>query len=136
MTTIDTSMCTESAHELYFTTDESQGEREERVDSLRCKLDWNRPVLNTLYKSDEKKVEKRMKALDATVNAEVGGTITWGGSDGTKASGYASGSAQDNSGNYVRAEIRQNSNGEGSASVAGGVNKEVQDNSSSDKKEK
>lgn len=56
----------------------------------------------------------------ADVSIEGGAEYTWGGKDDGW-SGYISGEASDKDGNYVEGEIRQNSDGSGSARGSAGT---------------
>lgn len=62
----------------------------------------------------------------ANVSGGVSGTISWGGTEGTKAEVRAYGSVEDKqSGNYARAEVATNTRGESSATVSAGNDKET-----------
>ena len=77
----------------------------------------NRPFSNIENKA-QKIVQNHRIAPMGNVSGEIGGKISWGGEDGTQASGYVSGSASDDNGNTVEATVEVNSDGSGSASVS------------------
>lgn len=63
--------------------------------------------------------QERIKPLGAS--GSVKGGIEWGGKEGPKASGSVSIEVKDKSGNGVQAEIVQNSDGTGSATISATV---------------
>lgn len=58
-----------------------------------------------------------MKVAPMESSVEVGGTISWGGGK-VEVSGYASGSAKDDSGNEAEVTVEVNGDGSGSATVS------------------
>lgn len=53
-------------------------------------------------------------------SAKGGVTVTWGGSEGTQYTSYASAEVYDGKGNHAEANITQNSDGTGSATISVG----------------
>jgi len=76
-------------------------------------------LLSSNLASTEIKTQKiASRKIDG--NVEAGGTYKWGGKDGGKITGYASGEIHDGNGNYARGAIIQNDDGTGSVTVFGG----------------
>jgi hypothetical protein len=57
-------------------------------------------------------------------SAEARVEASWGGKEGANVSVGVSGEVHDDNGNYAKGDIKQNSNGEGSASVSAGHKEE------------
>lgn len=62
-----------------------------------------------------------IKPMEAGASGGIKVSADWGGKEGTKISISASGEVHDDNGNYVEAEIKQDSNGQGSANVSAGT---------------
>lgn len=62
----------------------------------------------------------KISPMDAGGSVQVDLEYKWGGQDGNKWSGGASGEVHDDHGNYAKGEIKQESSGEGSVKVSGG----------------
>ncbi len=58
------------------------------------------------------------KPMKVGGSAEVGITVDWGASNGTKVSGYAKGSARDDRGNKAEASAEVKGDGSGSVTVS------------------
>lgn len=72
---------------------------------------------------------QQVPALKVKGSVEVGGSFSWGGSDGVQSSGYVKADVQDDKGNKVEVEVEQKSDGKGNASIS--VSHEETDSGSS-----
>ncbi len=61
-----------------------------------------------------------IKPLEVNASGEIKADISWGDKDGVKVSVGAAGQVSDDKGNYIKGEIKQDNNGQGSASVSAG----------------
>ena len=74
----------------------------------------------------DRKTQTIVSSQSAIMPMKVGGnvsadvTVSWGGKGGVTVSGGASGEVHDNHGNYAKGEVKQDSNGEGTATVSTG----------------
>lgn len=135
-----TEACAEIAYDVYSTAEVALEGREDRLRELREHLATAaESIPNTVTKgsvceeTDNKvaKIRARIKPMKATASAEVGTTVSWGGSDGTQVSSYANGSVQSDTGAYAGAKFEQDWGGEGQASIVAGAKKDFEDTDTS-----
>lgn len=105
-------------------------------------LNWNRFTKTASFDDDLSSTARKTQSLtlhgsdkirpmkiDASAQAKI--TVEWGGTDGTKVSAEGSAKFQDDHGNYVSADVKQDSDGNGSSSISAGYEKSIENDASS-----
>ena len=89
---------------------------------LRNKITQSTALSGTDYKIQKGVLERNAERapLKSGHSVEVKIEANWGGKDGSDISVGVSGEIHDDKGNYVEGEIKQDSSGEGSATVSAG----------------
>lgn len=93
---------------------------------LSCKITECTNLTTIDSKTQAEARHKLLKPMKVSGSVSGDVTINWGGKDGVSISGGASGEVRDDKGNYAKGEVRQNSNGEGSATISAGHREEEQ----------
>jgi len=99
-----------------------------RPASNQSPISLDRISLSTVHSATDKKTRETFSRSSSTHlmkragngSADVNVTVSWGGKDGVTISGGASGEVYDTHGNYAKAEVKHDSNGEGNATISAG----------------